>query len=151
MRRHVAFAIALIGLPWGIQAQEWSPEQQEVWARVQECWAAFNLRADEATSLDCFHEDYSFWWSEDVLPFDKQMVRGFHRAFLGENDVELYDLRPSRIVVQGDVALVHWGARLWTDGPDGGQNVAVERISMTLVKEDGVWRYLGGGGSPHRY
>lgn len=126
-------------------AQTLSAEEQEVWDRVTACWSAFADDADVAASLDCFHEDYTFWWAGDVLPFSKDVVRGFHRLFINEFDAALHDLRPARITVRGNVAVVHWGVRWWSES----QEVNAERISMTLVREEGVWRYLGGGGSPY--
>ena len=147
MKPLLGMAVMALLVPLSAAAQTLSPEEQEVWDRVEQCWAAYQVDADQVASLDCFHEEYSFWWAGDVLPFAIDLVRQTN-AEIEKNTVSKYDVRPAKVVVLGNVAIVHWGVRLWSENPDGSRTVSVERISMTLVKEEGVWRYLGGGGSP---
>jgi len=148
MRSLLLLVTVALSVPICGSSQTLSPAEQEVWDRVEQCWEAYQVHADEAASLDCFHEDYSFWWADDVLPFGKDLVRRSHTLHLNSNPVSMYDLRPASVVVLGNVAIVHWGVRFWSEDPDGSESVTVERTSMTMVKEGGVWRYLGGGGSP---
>ena len=144
MKTSLGIAVMALLVPLSAAAQTLSPEEQEVWDRVEQCWAAYQVDADQVASLDCVHEEYSFWWAGDVLPFGKDLVRQWHTVNIEKSTVSIYDVRPAKVVVLGNVAIVHWGVRLWSENPDGSQTVSVERISMTLVKEDGVWRYLGG-------
>lgn len=130
-------------------AQTWTDAEQEVWQAIVDCHAS-NTNKDEAASLDCFHEDYSFWWSEYVLPFSKDRVRNSHHYFL-ETDKTIYtDLRPAGIKVYGNTALVHWGIEGFMMDENGDRDEWNGRISMMLLKENGKWRYLGGGGSPFK-
>ena len=147
MRALIACLALVMLLPLGATAQTWSAEQQEVWQAVEDCWVAW-FEKDSAKNEACFHEDYSFWWAEDVLPFGKDMVRKYTANLMDHHQVVTYDLRPAGIIVRGDVALVHWGARGYTLDESGGQDEWVDRVSMMMVKEDGRWQYLGGGGSP---
>jgi ketosteroid isomerase-like protein len=149
MRTLFAFLALMVLLPISAPAQQWSAEQQEVWQAVVDCWAAYDA-GNRAASEDCFHEDYSFWWAEDVLPFGKHVVREYHANFTDLNQTVMYDRRPAGIIVRGDCALVHWGVRGFTRDADGNQDEWVERISMMMIKKDGKWRYLGGGGSPFK-
>ena len=137
-------------LPMGAGAQELTPDQQEVWDFVEECWDAV-LHDDSSTLMNCFHEDYTFWWSEDVLPFGKEFVGRIVPINLPIEDIAVIDIRPARIVVRGDVAIVHWGARWFVRSPEGPLEPIVERVAMTLIRENGRWSYLGGGGSPLKY
>ena len=148
MRHVMLMGVALAILPSTTEAQQLSSEQQEVWDVVEGCWDA--VVADDADTLaDCFHDDYTFWWAEDVLPFGKDFVSRIIPINLPIEDIAVADVRPARIVVRGDVAIVHWGAR-WFVRTDGPLEPIVERISMTLIREGGRWSYLGGGGSPVR-
>jgi ketosteroid isomerase-like protein len=143
---YLAGALAFL-LPCGTVGQELTAEQQEVWQTVEACWAA-SQRQDVQAVIDCFHEDYSFWWAEDVLPFGKDLVRNIVPINLPNTDYAVVDARPARIVVRGDVAIVHFGVRFFERDSEGALQPTVERISMTLLKENGRWRYFGGGGSP---
>ncbi len=149
MRRVVLIGVVLTILPSTAEAQQLSPEQQEVWDVVEGCWDAV-LRDDADTLLDCFHEDYSFWWAEDVLPFGKDFVERIVPINLPVDNLAVVDARPAQIVVRGDVAITHWGVRWFVRAEDGTLEPTVERISMTLIRENGRWSYLGGGGSPVR-
>ncbi len=62
----------------------------------------------------------------------------------------MVDARPVRIVVKGNVAIVHYGGRYYMRDAEGKLEATVERISMTLLKENGRWQYLGGAGSPFK-
>ncbi len=137
----------LVLLPMPAAAQTLGQQQQEVWQTVRDCFDAVE-RKDQAALLDCFHEEYSFWWAEDVLPFGKDLVRRVAPVDMAGLQLVADDVRPARIVVKGDVAIVHWGLRRFTRGEGGVEVSFVERVSMTLLREDGRWRFLGGGGSP---
>jgi ketosteroid isomerase-like protein len=148
MRVLLFVAIFTVLFPVSTRAQTPTPEEQEVWQAVKACWAAM-AQKDEATFMGCFHEDYNFWWSEDALPFGKDVVREVGAVVNRTLDIVFDDVRPAKIVVKGNVAIVHWGARRFIRGEGGVPEVAfVERASMTLVKEEGRWLWLGGGGSP---
>lgn len=136
--------IAILAWPITALAQKWTPEQMEVWQTIENCWAA----EEEAELKACFHDDYSFWWAGDVMPFGKNAIDIYWNHLRETNKAFAYNLRPVEIIVHGDVALVQQGNRGWVRGTDGSIDEFVERISMTLVRENGRWQYLGGGGSP---
>ena len=148
--RTVLFAIGLLlANTLTTYAQTYTAEEEEVWETVQNCWAA-DQRQDVQAVIDCFHEDYSFWWAEDVLPFGKDLIRNIVPVNLPNLDFAVVDARPVRIVVKGNVAIVHYGVRYFMRDAEGKLEATVERISMTLLKENGRWQYLGGGGSPFK-
>ena len=147
MRNMIALAAAAVLMATASTAQELTAEQLEVWNTVEACFDA-RVADDGDAFIDCFHEDYTFWWSEDVLPSGKDFVRGIVPINLPREDMVLADPRPARIVVRGDVAVVHWGVRFFVRGADGTLTLSAERSSMTLVRENERWRYFGGGGSP---
>jgi ketosteroid isomerase-like protein len=147
MRRLVLAAVASLLIPASTDAQTLTPEEEEVWQRVKACWVA-GQQNDQPAVLDCFHEDYTFWWSEDIMPFGKDLVRAVVPVNLPAQDVVVDDVRLAKILVKGNVAIVHWGVRRFTRAPTGTEIPFVERVSMTLLKENGRWQYLGGGGSP---
>ena len=149
MRGLILALLAALILPAGAKAQQLTPEQQEVWDVVQSCWDSA-MQDDVEGLLGCFHEDYTFWWAEDVLPFGKEFVERIVPINLPAEDLAVIDIRPAQVVVKGDVAITHWGVRTFARTADGVLEPTVERISMTLIREGGRWSYLGGGGSPVR-
>jgi hypothetical protein len=128
-------------------AQTWSDSEQEVWKTILDCYDV-NTEKNEAASLDCFHEDYSFWWSEYVLPFGIDRVRNGHHHFLETNTTVYTDLKPVGINVYGNTALVHFGAHGFTKDENGERGTWGGPVSMMMVKENGKWLYFGGAGSP---
>jgi ketosteroid isomerase-like protein len=143
----VAVILAALLAPVPAAAQQWSAEQEEVWQTVVDCHALYFDEKIREESLACYHEDYSFWWAGDVLPFGKDLVAKAHESFIESETVAVYDLRPVKIIVRGDTAFVHWGLRMFRMDGSGNPVPASERISMMMVKEDGRWRYYAGGGS----
>jgi len=150
MKSSMIPVVVALALPAPLLGQALTAEQAEVWQAVEECWRADFERRDAGALVDCFHEDYTFWWAGDVLPFDKALVRRVVPRFVGGHNTVAYDIRPARIVVRGDLAIVHWGVRGFEMTEDGTRSEWTERISMTMVKENGRWLYFGGGGSPFK-
>lgn len=147
MRKFVLGAALALLAPVGLKAQQLTPEEEEVWQTVKGCFASIQQK-DEAALMDCFHEDYTFWWAEDIMPFGKDLVRQVAPINVAARDIVVDDIRLAGIVVKGDVAIVHWGNRRFTRTPNGTEIPFIERASMTLIRENGRWQYLGGGGSP---
>ena len=105
MTRHISFlAIFLMlfasSLSRQVIAQEWSEEQLEVWAFIEECNEHF-AAGDVERVLDCFHDDFSGWRYGDTVPRNKSSVEAFLPLDLAAETLA-YDLRPISIVVFGD-------------------------------------------------
>lgn len=150
MKHFIVPTLVALVLPAPLLGQALTAEQAEVWQAVEECWMTDFERRDADGLIECYHDDYTFWWAGDVLPFDKGLVRRVVPHFIADNKTVVYDMRPARIVVRGDVAIVHWGVRGFEKAGDGTRSEWTERISMTMVKENGRWLYFGGGGSPFK-
>ena len=127
-------------------AQTWTDQEMEVWQTVLDCMAAGNEMNETAINA-CFHEDYKFWSSDDILPFGKDLVRKYNSKFMDTFGDSVYDIRPVSIKVHGDAALVHWGFRGFDRDAGGSIQTGAERVSMMLVRENGRWVYFGGGRS----
>lgn len=142
-----SLAIAIVVLPASVQAQQWTPQQQEVWQAVEDCWAAWFAK-DKDTHKACFHDDYQFWPASQAAPFGKDRLDAFWTHVRDAQRALAYDVDPVRIAVHGDAALVHWSGLVWYGDSDGGVADAESyQEAMMMVLEDGRWQFFGGAGS----
>lgn len=143
--------VILVTASVDVQAQgfEMTAEQQEVWDRVVECHSAWAYEDDRATSEGCFHDDYTFWWAGNLLPFTKDALHLYWSRLRGTEQTIAVEYYPARVYVHGDLAIVHWGGQGFTRDAAGNPDRWGERVSMTMIRENGQWMFLGGGGSPY--
>jgi hypothetical protein len=142
--------LSLVALPTALPAQELTPEQEEVWQRVVECVRHDHWDESEGLEgkLECFHEQYSYWWAGEPVPFGKDFVRSNVRRRLARGARwESIDNRLIEIKVHGNAALVHFFTVNALIEADGSESVERERITFMMVKENGKWYYAGGAGS----
>ena len=124
-------------------AQEWSPEQQEVWD--------FELGCQESKQawIDCFHEDYVAWGDMALgIPRTKADASAFGAYWWDTNEQLLVHMKPVDITVRGNfaVVLVLYSARV--RDRDSGE-VAMQSMAWTdiCVKENGRWYWIADHGS----
>ena len=136
----VVAAIVFAALP--CSAQEWSAEQEEVWAFQQSCFQKWQTH-DIPGHLACLHKDYKGWGDTEAAPLGKSeaLVRHFH----GVTDISVLQLRPLDIIVKEDMAVVHYlGAQV----EPGDTQITWFRCTDVLVKENGVWSWIADNCGP---
>ena len=124
-------------------AQEWSPEQQEVWE--------FELSCQESKEawIGCFHEDYAAWADMSLgVPFRKA-----DRAAIGGyswDTIErlLTHMKPLEITVRGDfaVALVIYTTTR-RNRETGEVITTTEAWTDVCIKENGRWYWIADHGT----
>lgn len=138
-----ALALSVLVVPLA-SAQQWSAEQREVWAFIEDCNAQF-VAKNEAGVLDCFHDDFSGWRYGDTVPRTKQTIAEFLPIDLEGESLAL-DLRPISIRVFGNFAIAHYFLSEASRNASG----EVERQQMiwtdVLLKQGNRWYWVADHG-----
>lgn len=129
-------------------AQDWSPQQKEVWSRVQQC-TGFFVAKDFDSASGCVHDRFSGWLYGEPVPRSKAYFNTVTRYMMQNLSVGAHDMRPVSIQVIGDVAVVHYYVFMVFEGSP---EVSQDRWTDVLVKENGVWKWIAdhGGTLPGR-
>jgi hypothetical protein len=122
-------------------AQNWSPEQQEVWQLELQQW---KMAAAEDTSwIDSMvHPNMRFWETSDPMPRDKASLKHWSR-YDSENSTMLqHELFPIAITVTGNVAVVQYHYREARENFKKERETVIGRYTDVLIKENGRWMFI---------
>ena len=129
--------------PTAASAQEWSPEQQEVWD--------FELSCQESKEawIGCFHEDYVAWGDMTLgVPFVKADVASLGGYNWDTNEVLTQHMKPVSIKVLGNFAVVLVIYTATNRSSETGEVVATSQAWTDIcVKEDGRWYWIADHGT----
>jgi ketosteroid isomerase-like protein len=120
--------------------QEWSEEQIEVWAAIENEWEVAT-KGDVDGYRNNTHDDFSGWNPYDPLPWDKETDVKFYSYDLNQNKpkVLIYDIKPAEINVFDNVAIVHYFEFLIVEtGDEKEQNIS-GRLTQIFKKEGDKW------------
>lgn len=140
----VLLMIAFLGAST-LNAQEWTKDQKEVWKVVENAWAKMQ-EGDYESSYATIHEKYLGWNHEMPLPTSKEkwvksieMMKDFAK-------LKYYDIEPARILVYGDVAVVHYYFEqhivFTKDGEETDYSYKGKNAEF-YIKEKGEWLLIG--------
>ncbi len=135
----------LLVLPAPAQAQEWTPEQQEVIDALTTCWNTWvegiQDGSPDAWLDNCTEEGFSYWWRE--TPLGEQMARRNWTRIM-ESDENWLDLSPLVVKVYDDFAIVHfWGYWAPAEG-----DILGRKLTEIFRKVDGRWLLVAGHSAP---
>jgi hypothetical protein len=145
MTRILGFVVVFaLLLPITVQAQTWTPEQEEVWETVKRCWSA----QDIDTISSCIHEDFVTWGLEGQVPLNKTDVVALNRRWLDTQETVWSYYQPLNIDVRGDMAVViyayHWAER---NRITGEETSGIVNWTEVFIKEGDQWLLLADHGS----
>lgn len=150
MRRAAILALLIaLGLPATAIAQDWSPEQTEVWNTIVAQWDA--SKAKDHTWPDTFlHPSFLGWSDEFPMPRNKAGTKEWEKYSSQNSQVEVQELSPVGIVVVGSTAVAHYYYSTATEDREGKRETTHGRYTDVLVKEDGKWLFIAwrGGDDP---
>lgn len=137
----VVFVLVLVS---NIQAQQWSPEQKDVWAGVEKYWQV--NQNNPLDFLDYFDDSYMGWSYDNEAPSIKSdVIKSF--SYLVKKGKEQYHLlTPARIWVNGNFAYVHYYFTQVTESNDGNSKTEKGRWTDILMKKNGKWMLVGDHG-----
>ncbi len=145
--KHVLPCILFLFTPILATAQQWSAEEQDVWTRIETCWAVQVEQKDMEATLACVHDDFIGWGPDDPILRGKKLIATLGAYFTEKNDIPTYELRPLAIRVSGDMAFAHYLATTVERQPDGTDNVVRVRWTDIMLKENGQWYWIGDHGT----
>ena len=125
---------------------DFSPEQRELWARVDALWA-WSRDGDAGRIRAALHPRYVGWDLNAPLPHDRDDAV---RSVSGEApSLRTYELHPLSVqVYDARVGVVHYTYAA-TVGAGGEPPATITgRWSEVYLKEDGVWNLVSVSGRP---
>jgi ketosteroid isomerase-like protein len=148
MRRNhtVTLVLAIVAsasVPIYAAAQNWTPEQLEIWEFETQCWQAYQDKDLEAHA-SCFHPDYIGWFAPDPAPMP--VSESVHRHYINANREVAFNLTPHAIIVRGDIAIVHLSGFEIQIQPDGSDKVAWYHWTDIVLRENGKLSWIADHG-----
>jgi ketosteroid isomerase-like protein len=129
----------------GLQAQDWSAAQKEVWKNVEAYWAL-----DAARNLDgfmsYFHDNYIGWELSQPLPSGKATARKFIEHSYKTSTTVVYDIKPVAINIFGNVAIVDYYYTTISKDSAGKEQERSGRWADILMKQGDKWVLIGDHG-----
>jgi hypothetical protein len=145
MRRILGIVLPLILLfPLRVQGQEWTAEQQDLWAWEVACWESRDLE----TTMACFHDDFIGWGAGTAEPTTKADRRPLFAESFDTNEQVSLDLQPLAINIQGNTAVLIYEATTVTRNKATGEETrSVERWTDVAMREGGRWSWIADHGT----
>ena len=140
----ILFVVML--LSGNIFAQQWSAEQQEVWAGVQKYWDVA-AKGDVQGFLSYFDEGYMGWSNQSMVPQSKANTSKWIENDMKNTTTILYTITPLTIWVKGDFAYVHYSYAQLTRSKNSDKTTSSSGIwTDILMKKDSKWVLIGDHG-----
>jgi len=136
--------ILVLMLAFSTQAQQWSPEQKEVWAGVEKYWEV--NQSNPLDFLQYFDSSYLGWGYENEAPSTKNDVTKSFSYWTKKGKQQYHILTPAKIWVNGDFAFVHYYYTQVTESSEGKSNTERGRWTDILMKKGGKWMLVGDHG-----
>ena len=125
-------------------AQQWSPEQKDVWAGVQKYWEINN--SDPQAYFKYFDDSYLGWSYDNETPGTKENAVKSSKYFSSKGKQQFNIITPARIWVNGDFAFVHYYYTQVSESNDGKPSTEKGRWTDILMKKNGTWMIVGDHG-----
>ena len=137
----IPFALLLqFLLAENIHAQQWTPEQKEVWATVEATWQA-DKDGKNWVEEYC-HLDFLGWAISYPMPRNKSNANKWFNAFKPISKILEYQISPVGIIVKDKIAVAHYYARTLDETYDGKKKSETSRWTDILIKEGDRWLYI---------
>jgi ketosteroid isomerase-like protein len=147
MKTSIIFSFLLILFFAGANqmlAQQWTPEQKEVWAGVQKYWEINN--SDPQAYFKYFDDSYIGWSYDYETPGTKENAVKSSKYFSSKSKQQFNTITPARIWVNGDFAFVHYYYTQVSESNDGKPTTEKGRWTDILMKKNGTWMIVGDHG-----
>lgn len=145
-RRSLGILVVLLLLaPAPGHPQEWSPEQAEVLATLQELWR-FSGTLDFDRWFDRVSEDYRGWSVAATDPRGRGEWIEEARQRLGGPRRVHHQILPKAIDIHGDVAIVYYLYAALTRSQEGAYSLSRGQWTDTFRKVDGRWLLIADAG-----
>jgi hypothetical protein len=143
-----AAAVAVL-LSVAADAQNWTPEQQEVWKVEEQQWK-MNRDKDLTWVESMVHPNLSYWETGMPMPQTRASLERWQRFSSASNTTLEQELLPISIVITSNVAVVHYYYSSSIENYKKERRPVTGHYTDVLLKEDGHWKFLAwvGGDDP---
>lgn len=135
-------------IPTRSQAQNWTPEQQEIIDLNQACWDAWETEDTAEMRRVCNeHPEATNWWTSNGAPtvgwFENNGDR-WVEAFMPLVSTVYYEIIPLAVSIFDNTAQIYFWAT-HTEKDDNGKLTTTSRKQLNIwQKMDGRWTWIGG-------
>ena len=145
MRRILGVMSGLVLLvPLAVQGQEWTPQQQELWAWEAACLTTLDVETKGA----CFHDDFIGWGVGEAKPTNKTDRLHAFAGSLETYELVSFDPRPLAVNAQGNTGILIYEATAVTRNRATGEEArSVVRWTDVAVREGGHWLWIADHGT----
>jgi hypothetical protein len=144
-------ALVLCAVAGAATAQEWSPEQQEIWKFEQQQW---KMSATKDTSwIDTMvHQNLRFWDTGESMPRDKASLKHWSRYDVDNTSTLEQELFPISATITGNIAVVQYNYMVAREDYKKERETVTGHYTDVLVKEGGHWMFIAwaGGDDPKK-
>jgi len=148
-RVHELYAVVLSVLLLGIGTafaqdlaeQSSGNDQANVWATVEEVWAA-EERGDEGWTDSMLSADFMGWPYASPAPRSRASTRMWARFDIEQNKGLAHELYPLSIVVHGDMAVAHYLYTMVVQTKDKKVITSNGRYTDVLVRDGTLWKFV---------
>lgn len=144
-------ATLLLAFAGGVAAQDWSPEQKEVWQFEETQWKM--AAAKDLSWIDTMvHPNLSYWETDQPLPQNKDSLQRWNRYSSANNTVLEQELYPISIVITGNIAVVNYRFIQARENARKEREMVTGRYADILLKDGGKWKFISwsGGEDPRK-
>jgi len=148
-RAAVLAALIVLVLPGSATAQDWGPDETEVWNTIVAQWEA--SKAEDLTwPARMLHPSFLGWSDEVPMPRSQAAVEKWQRYSSENSQTLVQELYPVGIVVVGSTAVAHYYYSTAAEDREGKHKTTHGRYTDVLTKQDGKWIFIAwrGGDNP---
>jgi hypothetical protein len=131
-------------LPLTVQGQEWTPEEQELWAWEIACLETL----DPETKKACFHDDFIGWGVGGAEPTTKTDRMQLFSETLETYELVSFDTRPLATNLRGNTAVLIYEVTVeMRDRATGEETESIVQWTDVAVREGGRWSWIADHGT----
>lgn len=144
---YTAIAVSMIAFfgASNLQAQQWSQDEKAVWTVVENMWSNWKAGNMDAAFANV-SPDYLGWNNESPMPISYAKWAIPTKETANQYSERDFDVEPTRILVHGNAAIVHYYysfSWLYNDGDKKTRGSSKGKWSEFLVKDNGKWMLIG--------
>lgn len=137
------------GMGQPVEAQQWTPAEQEVITQLKQCWDRWmdGVRggSPDVWLQTCTEPGFTYWGVEGA-PGSAEALRRNWKAIAAQ-DLGWVDIRPLVIKITGDIAMVQFYG-YWSAATPAGPTTAEWRRTEIFHRVNGRWLLTMGHSNP---
>jgi len=143
--------LALCAVAATATAQQWSPEQQEIWRFEQQQWS-MDAAKDMSWIDTMVHQNMRYWETGAPMPRDKASLKHWSRYEVDNATTLEHELFPIAATITGNIAVVQYNYMVARENYNKERETITGHYTDILVKEGNRWMFIAwaGGDDPKK-